>query len=319
MADWSGVYTFDSVDDLSVRVRRLERGRQYFRAGNLVTSSGSLAALPKDLLDDTNKIALISGVSAKGSIPPSGVVGNFAFTATTTTITIYWDGTNGSVKLSLIRTDGTAVQIPANSLTVTGLTAGTTYGFLPFWSPFNNCGIGFVVGDSGTPKCVFSSAAQTVTNSMQQLQLGREALTAGYITFATPSSGTSGGTGTGGGFGGVGGTCIMLGTDIKPMVTGQPFRTIHHRQTDWINLAIEDYPRTLNCTPNHPLYHAEKGKMRAEQFKVGDWIITERGEMKLAEVRQFYKDCTKVQVELEAGHMFYANGFLSHNFKPDRT
>jgi len=41
--------------------------------------------------------------------------------------------------------------------------------------------------------------------------------------------------------------------------------------------------------------------------------------MKLAEIRQFYKDCTKVQVELEAGHMFYANGFLSHNFKPDRT
>lgn len=108
----------------------------------------------------------------------------------------------------------------------------------------------------------------------------------------------------------------MLNTDIKPLHKDQSYSTNHYRQTDWINLAVSDYPRTLNCTPNHPLYHADKGKIRADEFKVGDWIITEHGERKLAEVRLFYKDCTKMEVMMPDGHLFFANGFLSHNVKP---
>src|SRR5690242_20272221 len=144
MSDWLGGYNFDSSSDLTTRVRRLERGEQYLRAGNLVTPSGSYAGVPTTLLDG-NRIDLTSGdLVTKGSIPPAGVVGNFGFTATTTSITAYWDGTNGSNKLRLIRADGSAVQIPTGSLTISGLSSNTLYGVLPYWSPFNNCGIGWI-------------------------------------------------------------------------------------------------------------------------------------------------------------------------------
>src|SRR6185312_8192669 len=112
MADWSGVYQFDSPDDLSVRVRRLERGEQTFRAGKLVSPSGKFTGLPIGLLDGNDKIPLTSGVSTKGSISPAGVSGKFAFTATSTSITVYWDGTNGSELLSILRADKTVVQVP---------------------------------------------------------------------------------------------------------------------------------------------------------------------------------------------------------------
>lgn len=316
MGDWAGVYQFDSSSDLTVRVTRLERGEQYFRAGKLVTPSGKFAGIPHSLLDANNKIALVSAVTIRGSIPPSGVLGAFSFTATTTSITIYWDGTNGSTKLKIIRPDKSVVQIPGSNLTISGLTANTTYGFLPFWSPFVNCGVGFVVGDSGSPQFAFSPSAQTVQNGLQQFQVGREALSKGFVTWPTPNAGSSGpGSGGGGGLGS-GGTCVMLNTKIEPFAEGQEFSTFHHRQTDWISIAAEEWPTVLNCTPNHPLYHSEKGKIRADEFKVGDLIITKRGERRVVEVRPFYRNCTKMEVKMPTGHLYFANGFLSHNVKP---
>lgn len=314
MADWGDIYTFGGDEDLTTRVRRLERGEQYLRGGQLVSPSGKYAGIPTSLLDG-NSIDLTSpDLATKGSIPPMGVSGNFGSSTTTTSITIYWDGTNSSNKLAILRADGVAVAIPGNSMTVTGLSANTTYGFLPFWSPFNNCGIGWIKGDSGTPQFAFTAAAQTITKSVQQSQQGREPLTAGFLKFTTPASGTSGGAGTGGGYGGSGGTCIMLGTHVETMGGGE-YATEHFPQTDWINLAVDGYPRTLNCTPNHPLYHPERGQMKADQFKVGDWIITEKGERQLAEVRAFIRPCTKVRVRMPVGHLYFANGFLSHNVK----
>jgi hypothetical protein len=314
MADWGNIYAFNSDDDLSSRVRRLERGRQYLRAGNLVSPSGDFQSMPVGLIDPNLKIDIVTGINPKGSIPPAGIVGNFGFTATTSSITIYWDGTNGSTKLKIIRTDQTAVQIPTNNMTISGLSANTTYSFLPFWSVFNNCGIGFVKGDSGTPQFAFSAAAKNVQSSVQQSLQGREALTAGFVSYATTASGTSGGSGTGGGYGGAGdGMCVMVNTHIKPMGENQTYITRHAQQTDWVNLAIDGFGN-LSCTPNHPLYTPEK-QQRADQFKAGDWILTACGEMKLDEVRTFYRDCTKMQVEMPVGHLFYANGFLSHNAK----
>jgi hypothetical protein len=314
MANWADVNNWDSAGDLTTRVRRLERGEQYLRAGQLVTPSGAYAGVPTSLLDG-NRIDLTStDLSTKGSIPPFGVVGNFGFSSTTTSITIYWDGTNSSVKLHIVRADGSAISIPGSSLTVSGLTATTTYAFLPFWSVFNNCGIGFVKGDSGSPQFAFSAAAKTVQASIQQSYQGREPLSPGFITFATQTTGTGSGTGGSGGTGSGPGTCIMLGSDIEPMGDGG-YVTRHYKQTDWLNVAVDDYPRSLNCTPNHPLYHPESGKRRADQFTAGDWIITEQGERRVKQVKPFRRLCTKVEVQMPSGHLYFANGFLSHNVK----
>lgn len=314
MPDWGNVYAFGSSDDLTTRVRRLERGRQYLRGGQNVIPSGLYGGIPNDLIDPISlKIPIVSGLTVAGSIPPAGVTGNFGFTATTTSITIYWDGTNGSVVLAILRADNTSVQVPSNNITISGLTINTSYGFLPFRSVFNNCGVGFVVGDSGTPQFAFTTAARSVQAVTQQSLTGREALTPGFITYSTTASGTSSG----------GGTvppptrpmCVMVNTEIKPFGAGQEYVIVHARQTDWINLAVEDLPRTLSCTPDHELISPDRGKQPANSFKVGDWVITDHGEKKLAEVRMFYKDCTKMQVQMPTGHLYFANGFLSHNVK----
>lgn len=312
---WSGVYTFDPTDNVQTRVRRLERGTQYLRGGVLVDPSGKYARIPVALLSG-NKVSLTSKhLDTKGSIPPFGVVGNFGSSTTSTSITLYWDGTNSSVKFKIMRTDGSAVNIPGSSLTITGLTPSTSYGFLPFWSSHNNCGIGFIKGDAGSPQFAFTAAARTVQSSIKQIYQGNEALTNGYVLISTPASGTGGGIGAGGGGGGgTGGSCIMVGTHVETMGGGEYVSQLFP-QTDWFNVAVEDYPRTLNCTPNHPLYHPERGQMRADAFKVGDWIVTEKGERKLIEVRPFFRVCTKVKVHMDSGHLFFANGFLSHNFK----
>jgi|SRR6185312_6271828 len=314
MADWSQVNVWDTSGDVITRVRRLERGSQYLRAGQIVTPSGSYAGVPVTLLSN-GKIDLTSpDLASQGSIPALGVIGNFGFSATTTSITIYWDDTNSSKRLSVKRDDGTIYAIPASSLTISGLTSATQYGFLPFRSPFNDCGVGFVKGDAGTPQFAFSSAAKTTNSVMDQTLRTREPLSAGYMLYSTATTGTTSGTDTTGG--GSPGRCVMLGTDIEPMGCSG-YNTVHHPHAEWIHIAADGYPRSLNCTLNHPLYHADKGKLRADQFSEGDWIITEHGERRVKEVRIFRRVCTKVEVKMMDGHIFFANGYQSHNVKMD--
>lgn len=306
---WNSVYGFDSIDTLSTRVRRLERGRQYERRGSLVVPSGTYAGVPSDVLSNGQiDLASSTAVVAQGSISPFGIKGKFGFTATTTSITVYWDGTNGSELISILRADGRVIAIPGNSLTVSGLSPSTTYGFLPFWSAFNTCGIGWVVGDSGTPKFAFTAAGETAVALNQQSLQGREQLSNGYITYATTASGTSSGGGGGGG------NCVMLGTDIDPLGDSE-YRTEHHQQNDWIHIQAEGLPRSLNCTPDHPLYNPDKGKVRADSFHLKDWIITENGMYRIVEARPFIQVCTKVKVLMKHGHLFWANGYLSNNNK----
>ena len=312
MNSWADTYKFADVGDLTTRVRRLERGQQSLRRGKIVSPSGGYGGIPLKVLDGSNIDITSTNLSLKGSIPPSGVSGKFGFSATTTSITIYWDGTNSSSLLSLLRADGSVVQIPGGSLTISSLSANTMYGFLPYWSAFNTCGIAWIVGDSGSPSFAFTSAAMTAFALSQQVLQGREQLTSGFLTYTTPNAGSSSGSGsyTGGGQG----QCVMLGTDIEP-VGELPFVTRNHPNSEWFRIECKDYPRSLNCTANHPLFSPDKGKQRADVFKRGDWIITDSGERKISEVSRFLRVCTKVEVAMDQGHLFWANGFLSHNVK----
>src|SRR6185312_13155087 len=75
MADWSQVNVWDTSGDVITRVRRLERGSQYLRAGQIVTPSGSYAGVPVTLLSN-GKIDLTSpDLASQGSIPALGVIG----------------------------------------------------------------------------------------------------------------------------------------------------------------------------------------------------------------------------------------------------
>ena len=65
----------------------------------------------------------------------SSITTNLIAVAARTVITIYWDGTNGSVPFQIYRDDGTVFGpfITDSPATITGLNATTTYFFYPYW------------------------------------------------------------------------------------------------------------------------------------------------------------------------------------------
>jgi len=81
-----------------------------------------------------------------------------------------------------------------------------------------------------------------------------------------------------------------------------------------VYLRVED-GRDLHCTYDHPLYHAVEGKKRADSFSEGDLIITDSGEQRVTFIAFSRRVCSKYRVHLPKGRLYWANGFLSHNFK----
>jgi hypothetical protein len=307
--DWYNdvVYKFRQIEELKTQVRRLERGRQTLRKGVLVPASGDLAGVPRDILTRGRIDLSSSKLIGQGGRVPVGFKGKFGFSAETTSITIYWDGTNASELFSRLGDDGTAKAIAGGSITISGLTINTQYGFLPYWSPFNNCGIGWIVGDAGAPMFAFTPSAQIVLAQQQQGLYNREPMSVGFMKYSTTAAGSSSGAGTGS-------TCVMVGTDIETVGDSEYVSELLP-QSEWIQIKSKRNPRTLYCTPNHPLYHAELGKMQAASFKVGDLIITDSGEDELEICQPHRRVCTKIHVKMPVGHLFWANGYLSHNAK----
>jgi hypothetical protein len=70
-------------------------------------------------------------VGSGGTLPPA-LSGALGYASTTTTATIYWDGTNSSEKLVLFRDDGTGVPIPDGNRPITSLSSGTNYFAYPY-------------------------------------------------------------------------------------------------------------------------------------------------------------------------------------------
>ncbi|MGA8024690.1 MAG: hypothetical protein WB990_17085, partial [Candidatus Acidiferrales bacterium] len=67
-----------------------------------------------------------TGVLMKGSVPPTWS-GAFTYVSTTSSITWSW------ASLAIARADGTTTAVANGSLAVTGLAAGTSYYFYPYW------------------------------------------------------------------------------------------------------------------------------------------------------------------------------------------
>src|SRR5208282_5965260 len=113
-------------------------------------------SLDNQITDGTNYVRVLSGaltsgkvdptksgVLMKGSVPPTWS-GAFTYVSTTSSITWSWSG------LSIYRADGTTNAIPNGSLAVSGLSAGTTYCFYPYWDDVNAI-IAWVGGGVGSP------------------------------------------------------------------------------------------------------------------------------------------------------------------------
>src|SRR6267142_3723626 len=315
-AKGSPVYPqFSNIASIDTRLRRLEVGSQRQRAGQIQPTAGQFARLPISILDKKQRLDPTNPTFRKlGSVPPSGNVSGFAFTSTANSITWYWDGTNGSTVIVLKRSDSSTQVIPTtgSGLTVTGLANATTYYFLPYWPPNNGSNIGWVPRTNGSPKIAFVAADTTSINNgnfylLEQSLQDREQLTSGFMTATTGSSG-------GGGGGGGGGRCVIKGTSIVPL-GGIAFETEEQEERNWVWLKSDD-GRELTCTHNHPLYREDSGRIEAAHLQIGDLVIMDNGMRSVVDMDQFTQSGTKVSVHMMEGHLFLANGWLSHNVKP---
>ena len=165
------------VQQLVSRLRRLERGEKYLRGGSTVPGSGSRTRPESSALTNGRVDPRSTGFIPQGSAAIT-IFPSFTGSVTDTAITWSWGG-------ALRRADGTSTIIQAASLTVSGLAASTTYYFYPFYAT-RGCGIGFVAGNSGSPRFAHSAATDTATQS-QHLQ-DREPLSFGAMYATTRAS-----------------------------------------------------------------------------------------------------------------------------------
>jgi len=140
-----------------------------------------------------------TGIQNVGNAFPFYTQGKFGFTATSTSITLYWDGTNGSTPFTMKRVDGSSFSVTKGSLTVAGLTPGTIYGFLPFNCLTNQLNLSFCTGDAGSPRFAFSPSASEELKAQKNQTQGlssNEAVTESFVYFTTSPSGTISGEGS---------------------------------------------------------------------------------------------------------------------------
>jgi hypothetical protein len=114
------------------------------------------------------------------------------FVATATTISFYWDGTNGSSPMQLINTSKQITTAKQSNLTVSGLMASTTYLFYPVYNP----ALGVVQflsesGSIGSPSVAYASPS--LYAAAAQTANGVIPLSNGPISVATPASGSTNG------------------------------------------------------------------------------------------------------------------------------
>jgi hypothetical protein len=333
------LYAFpDSDSRLVTRLRRVEKTVPYLNAGEPVFTSSSAQGVDPNILTSAGAIDIASSnVQKIGGVSPNGVTGQFAAVTTGTTITWYWDGTNGSTPLVIHRADSSTFVVPRGSIQITGLANSTTYYFLPFWNTTGGCQVSWVIGTHGAPQIAFVVADTTDPANAQfylaqQTLQNREPLAGGFMTQATTSGGTGGG---GAGGGGGGGNCVMSGTSIDPIGDyGEMTVGIHHEK-NWTRL-ITAGQKVLYCTNNHNVYgcepeevnemtramldgiteeNLERYKIISSDLSAGCFVITETGPDELIEVTPIIRVCTKRSVHMNQGHLYWANGILSHNQK----
>ena len=296
-----------------------------------ITDGTDFARVSSDALTSNAIDPSKSGVLAKGSIPPTWNAA-FIYASTPTTITWSWSG------VAIYRADGTTTAIPNGSLAVTGLSAGTTYFFYPYWDEVGTAII-WVSGGTGSP--ANAQTAKTNSAAQQQSLQARVPLSQGAIVAATPA------TGSGGGSGGGSGNCLRQGMLVVVCDRGTvPVDTckvgdrilgpanggvgpqgknswtcivrleIHPADT-FIRLHLSNH-ESLDVTPHHIFTLADGSPMRAERLCLADILVGRFANVTLQKIEVIHEESKKVTISCAPVHEFYAgkNGasILTHNY-----
>ena len=134
----------------------------------------------------------------------------------------------------------------------------------------------------------------------------------GYLVKDTASSQDSGGAGGSSGvvsWEGIG--CVLEGTEIVPLT--HSMRVTSEENQSWIEIELAD-GRRLTATPDHPIY-TDRGKTPLRLVELGEGIVTDAGIVAVTCIAPLQRPGRKLVVRMERGHLFWANGILSHNVK----
>ena len=296
-----------------------------------ITDGADFARVSSDALTANAIDPSKPGVLAKGSVPPTWNSG-FTYASTPTTITFSWSSAQ------ILRADGTATPIPNGSLAITGLTAGTSYYFYPYWDETAKALV-WVAGGAGSP--ANAQTAKTNAAAQQQSLQGRVPLSQGAILAATPLSGTGGGSGGGSG------NCLRAGMMVLSQERGTvPIESCQigehllspgnggvgpRGREAWTRIArIDVLPadtfirlhlsneESLDVTPHHIFTLVDGSPMRAERLCLADILVGRHGRLTLRKIEAILKEGKKVTITCEPIHEFYAGRIaatiLTHNY-----
>jgi hypothetical protein len=109
------------------------------------------------------------------------------------------------------------------------------------------------------------------------------------------------------------GGCVVEGTIIEPLGDAKMTQEVLDEST-WIELTTEN-GCVLRATKTHPVFTEHIGKTPLSIVHVGDMLVTKQGSSRVIKLNLIYVLGKKVRVQMESGHLFWANGILSHNVK----
>jgi hypothetical protein len=127
----------------------------------------------------------------------------------------------------------------------------------------------------------------------------------GKITTSAGGGGSGGSNGGGGG-----GRCVLEGTVIEAL-NNEPMILERHSEEKWCTIVTEHF--SLTGSYDHPVFDEHRGMVPISSISIGDYVVTQKGEEKVVNCYTRLLPETKVKVTMARGHLFWANGILSHN------
>jgi hypothetical protein len=262
-----------------------------------------------------NKIHTATPLLPQGSTPPVGTGVTVSVTVNSTpAIVVSWGA--GTIYYP----DGTSDSIASGSQTFTTW-AGQPVQYPPAPASGTNYYhyTGNVCWNYNTKQVVIQQTGgailtQTTTNqntTQTRSQAYGDGLVPLLIGFDVYTSTASGGGGSGGGGGG-GSSCPIDGTQIVPL--GQHAHGTSFLNDEWVTIETDNGCR-LTATPSHPVYTDRAGKTPLAEVVEGDFVVTRAGSARVVRVERERFPAQAVRVEMHTGHLYWANGILSHNVK----
>lgn len=263
-------------------------------------------------------------IAPHGSVPPTLLGGvSFSWTTTTGQVVISWGA------FTLYRMDGTTSSISGGSQTVTALTNGTVYTVYPFVSEASlavSFADGFT-GSTGSPLICYAGGSATAAAEMyNQANVPLNSFT------VVPSAGGGGGGGNATGclhshtmLRLADGTSVPAGAlevgDELPGPAGPTRVTRVDRMPCWAWWTVRvvnksGYRESISVTPEHRFLRPDQSLVPAHELKLGEILAGDGHNVSVVGLELLHERADLISIDVEAPHLYYASGILSHNGNP---